>query len=237
MAEDNRDILMQFPDVVGEGHAALDTVANDPLVAGFKTGFFEVKEFDFGVNQIDDDGAAAQEGPGQGWTDEMLAKHGFTKDARGTILGKDGKPVPGLEAKSARFKKFMDSGSAGRGKSNYPADLEPFGFTRDMDCGSLDLFKGLTALKTYPSVMMVKRRALGGSAPGQISSLAAMRGYLRFDFTDVLLISIDWDEDDVIKEKVKFVCRGIKITYYAEQAGGKLDKTLPAKVWSVRAPG
>jgi hypothetical protein len=35
--------------------------------------------------------------------------------------------------------------------------------------------------------------------------------FLRIDFTDVLVIGVDWDSGDVVKEKCKFICRGVKV--------------------------
>jgi hypothetical protein len=29
--------------------------------------------------------------------------------------------------------------------------------------------------------------------------------------TDVLVIGVDWDSGDVVKEKCKFICRGVKV--------------------------
>jgi type VI protein secretion system component Hcp len=226
MAEDNRDMLMMFKGVGGEARSVVDT--DDPLAKDFTAGnFFEIKDFKFGVNQVDSGGSGSGAKPTL--TDEHK-KAGYQQKPDGTIVDKEGKTIPGGTVSSPKFTNFV----TGKGKTSYPSDLDPFEFTRFIDIATLSLFQGLTTLKTFPTVSLVKRKAMGAVLT---SDTSALRGYLRLDFTDVLVISLDWDEDDVIKETVKFICRGVKVRYFPEVLGGnKLDTTWNAagETWSFR---
>jgi type VI protein secretion system component Hcp len=49
-------------------------------------------------------------------------------------------------------------------------------------------------------------------------------GFLRIDFTGVLITSIDWDAGEVVKEKVKMVCRTVQVKYRAQNNDGTAGK-------------
>jgi type VI protein secretion system component Hcp len=226
MAEDNRDMLMMFKGVGGEAQSVLAGEKDDPLAKDFTAGnFFEIKDFKFGVNQVDSGGSGSGGKPTL--TDEHK-KAGYEQKADGTIVDKEGKTIPGGTVSSPKFTNFVTN----KGKTSYPSDLDPFEFTRFIDIASVSLFQGLTTLKTFPSVSLVKRKAMGVVLN---SDTIALRGYLRFDFTDVLLTDLDWEEDDVVKETVKFICRGVTVRYFPEMLGGnKLDTNQPSRTWSFK---
>ena len=56
------------------------------------------------------------------------------------------------------------------------------------------------------------------------------KAYLRIDFTDLLITELDWDEGEVIKEKYKFVCRGVKMQYKPQASDGTLGSAVPG-IW------
>jgi type VI protein secretion system component Hcp len=101
----------------------------------------------------------------------------------------------------------------------YPVDLEPFSFTRQMDRASPLLFEMCCNSQSFTSATLVKRKAAGSDASGH--------GFLRIDFKDVLLIGVDWDSGDVVKEKCKFICRGVKMQYKPQLPNGTLSGAVP----------
>ncbi len=209
MAEDGRDMLiwLQGPGgpFPGEGKAVL--LGTDPLTKGFNKHFFsDVQGFDFSVG-----------------LEDPAKKDSKDKGGKVKITGPDGKPMEGqlaAEKRTAGFEDFMRGGNKA-----YGSDLQPFTFEKLFDVASLSIFNACATSQTLPSVTLVKRKALGE---------ATLMGYLRFQFFDVLITDLDWDEEKVIKEKVKFICRKVRVQYFSELNNGTLDKTLPFKEWSMR---
>ena len=66
---------------------------------------------------------------------------------------------------------------------------------------------------------MIKRKAAASNVSGH--------AFLRIDFTDVLVIGVDWDSGDVVKEKCKFICRGVKVQYKPQTSDGSLGAAVP----------
>jgi type VI protein secretion system component Hcp len=95
--------------------------------------------------------------------------------------------------------------------------------TKVLDNASLSLFTACTACTLIDTVTLIKRRGGGGKK---------LLTYLRVVFEKVLITDFNWDEDDVITEKISFVCRSAKIKYRVEQSSGKLDPTLPEQSWT-----
>ena len=66
-----------------------------------------------------------------------------------------------------------------------------------------------------------------------------LRGYLRIEFYDVMLTELNWDDDETVKEKFKFVCRRAKVQYSVETSGDQSSKSgislkkQPAMEWGV----
>jgi type VI protein secretion system component Hcp len=90
--------------------------------------------------------------------------------------------------------------------------MEPISVTRKMDAGSIQLFDSCQNIMILDKAIILKRRALGADA---------LQTYMRIDFTNLLITDLDWQEDDVIKETFKFICREVKIQYRAERRDQK----------------
>jgi type VI protein secretion system component Hcp len=99
-------------------------------------------------------------------------------------------------------------------KMIYPSDADVFSFSRAMDRASLVLLGMCCLGGTFDSASVVKRRSIGTSE--------VARSFLRIDFKKVLVVGVDWDDGAVIKEKCKFVCRSIKITYHMQKPDGSM---------------
>jgi type VI protein secretion system component Hcp len=96
----------------------------------------------------------------------------------------------------------------------YPSDTDIFSFTRAMDRASLVLMGMCCLGGTFDSASVVKRRSIGTSK--------LSRSFLRIDFKKVLVVGVDWDDGAVIKEKCKFICRRLQITYHMQKADGSM---------------
>jgi len=196
MATGSADYLMMFEKggnaVPGEGQAEIDT--KDPLMKGFAKGrFFHVQDFDFGISVVDSDSPA---------TDTRSNNGGKTK-----TTGRFSKWIQGLNV------------STGQGTSGslYPIEMEPFSFTRQVDLASPVLFYNCFQTKPFDSATLVRRKMTGTAlGSNNITSLP----FLRIEFSSVLLISVDWDGDEEVKEKCKFVCRSVKVQYRPQRPDG-----------------
>jgi len=102
----------------------------------------------------------------------------------------------------------------------YGVDMDPFEFTRAIDKASSILWKYCIDRINYDSATLIKRKAAGGKASGEI--------FLRIDFTKVLMIGIDWNNEDPIKEKCKFISRAVTIHYLPQLPDGSLGRALRA---------
>lgn len=227
MAEDGRDMLLRIvgPDgpFPGEGRASISP--NDPMVSGFQRNFYsDVQDFEFSVGLEDTADKKGKKGKNKPLTATVTTAIPGQKGQRGSSTEQSILVKQPKEEAPARFNEFRQGGAIGDGKV-YPADLQPFTFTKLLDVASLSIFDACSKSKTLESVTLVKRKAVGQ---------ATLLGYLRFFFTDVLITDLDWDEDKVIKEKVKFICRKVRVQYFPEMNGGVLDKTLPYREWSMR---
>jgi type VI protein secretion system component Hcp len=240
MAEDSRDVLMQL--VPGQGRNSLTTIPSesqadigkdDTLATNFTAAgksdanFFSIQDFTFQVALSSSDtaakaGAVMKENQAQ-TQQQMKALEKQIASAK----------VPGLEnfklggsgtSGSSSFSRFMSGGArALRGKT-YPADLEAITIVKQLDATSPTLLKACLDSTTFKSGTVLKRKATGSSE---------LRTFLRMDFVDLMIIDFAWEEDDVVKETFKFICRGAAVQYAIEEASGKLT-TRSTGTWSVR---
>ena len=78
---------------------------------------------------------------------------------------------------------------------------------------------------SFSSATLIKRKAASTSVSGH--------AFLRIDFTDVLVIDVDWDSGDVVKEKCKFICREVMVQYKPQKSDGSLGAPVPG-TWKYR---
>ncbi len=144
---------------------------------------------------------------GVGLEDDDLAGE---KRSAGGASGRDRAVHPSR----SRFNNWLN----GEAKS-YPVDLEPFSFTRQMDQASPLLFEMCSHSKSFSSATLIKRKAAASNVSGH--------AFLRIDFKDVLVIGLDWDSGDVVKEKCKFICRSVEVQYKPQKSDGSLGAAVP----------
>jgi type VI protein secretion system component Hcp len=103
----------------------------------------------------------------------------------------------------------------------FPVDMEPFSFSRLIDRASPLLFENCANSISFASATLVKRKVTGQSL--------ALQAFLRLDFKDVLMVGISWDDGDIIKEKCKFICRGVTVQYRRQASDGSLAAAASAE--------
>jgi type VI protein secretion system component Hcp len=104
---------------------------------------------------------------------------------------------------------------------SFPVDMEPFSFTRLIDRASPLLFENCANSISFASATLVKRKVTGQKL--------ALQAFLRMDFKDVLIVGISWDDGDIIKEKCKFICRGVTVQYRRQASDGTLAAPASAE--------
>ena len=110
------------------------------------------------------------------------------------------------------------------GTQNKAIDGEPVRISRQIDAASPTLMQYCFTSTTLDSASIVKRRAGGGDVSGY--------GYLRLDFTGVLITGISWSDSHVVKESITFIYREVQISYRPQDASGKLGANIGAS-WSL----
>jgi type VI protein secretion system component Hcp len=202
MAEKSTDMLMMIEKsgqaMAAECSAAIDKT--DALMKGFQVGkYFEVDDFDFGISLTDTDASAKGTSPPH--------NGGVTQP---------GQPA---QKTGARFSKWVQ----GMGATAYTIEMEPFSFTRQMDIASVGLFYSCFLTKSFDAATLVMRKS-GGILDTNtgISNIP----FLRIDFSGILIVGIDWDGGEVVKEKCKFVCRRVSVQYRPQLHDGTAGQTV-----------
>ena len=210
MAEDNTDLLMMFKlkgrAIEAECQTTIDAadLRADKLLEGFEAGrFFEVTGFSFKIG-IADDAPQMTEQTGTGGTS-----------------GKKKEP----KERNAGFARFRsaDPRALRAGGLGYPVDVKPITFKRSMDQTSLVLFRNCCDRVRFDSATLVKRRPSGSRYTGEV--------YLRLDFTDVLIVGLDWEEAHAMEESCSFVYRKVEFRYRPQRPDGSLGAPVPGS-WS-----
>ena len=239
MAEDSRDVLMKI--ILGGTAipAECSAVVNDkdPLSAGFitaalsnewKGNYFAVEDFEVSLGLLSESAPGAAS-PSQAEKDQHAATQAVLKEQQKKLdelakkAGEDGTKLSG--GGSGGFERFMNQGRSATRAKSYSANMEPIELTKRMDASSLTLFKACINSTTLDSAVLIKRRGSGAEE---------LRSYLRIEFVQLLITDFNWDEDDVVKEKIKFVCREVKVKYSIENDDGTLKPPGQERIWTVK---
>ena len=89
-----------------------------------------------------------------------------------------------------------------------------------IDKASANIWENCIDRKAYDTATLIKRKAAGGKTSGDV--------FLRMDFEKVLILKIDWDQDDPIKEKIAFISRALTIHYRPQLPDGSLGAAIQA---------
>lgn len=237
MANESTDVLMTFIGSSGSGLAAeCSSVWNesDGLSTDFKAGyFFEVEDFSLGGGLESSDGSATDGSPTNGngapRGNELRERDDLDNSRKEDRKGRDGSRSKAAHGgRGNRFAKYVLEKADP--KKFLKLDVPEISVSRQMDMCSPLLFSACMDREAFTKAVIVKRKIVGGVDASGVT--VPMMGYLRFEFDAPLITSIDWEDGDVVKEKFKFVCRGIKMTYRPQNPDGSLGEGVPA-TWSV----
>ncbi len=102
-------------------------------------------------------------------------------------------------------------------------EFRSFKFERLIDSASPIFFDHLVKSKSFASAILVKRVSVGADGTAM--------GFLRLEFFDVLLTSLDWDDGDMTKEKVEFICKKFIMRFRPQKADGSLYEAVTEVTW------
>lgn len=102
-------------------------------------------------------------------------------------------------------------------------EFRSFKFERLIDSASAIFFDHLVKSLSFSSATLVKRVSVGGDQTAL--------GFLRLDFFDVLLTSLDWDDGEMTKEKCEFICKKFTMQYRPQNDDGSLAKPVTQVTW------
>lgn len=207
MEQNKTDLVMRFvlkgQPVLAE--CVLDIWSKDTLMKDFKSAeydyysnFFEIKEFDFSIALKEEDESR-----------NVLSRNL-------TFANNAAKP-----AVAGAFARWRSASNAEYKKIYYPLEFDKFSFKRIIDRASPVFFQSCCRSETFDSAVLVKRLSQGRRGPD--GETLPTVGYLRIDFTDVLITGVDWDDGDMVEEKCDFICKGMKITYRKQKDDGTID--------------
>lgn len=224
------DIIMAIKDQNGQWLEAesqtrfVTSVADDLSSDLSEASLFEVDDFDLGIAIEDRDEQQEEAEEEKQFLGQILdilkQKSASSMLLPGENMDRKAKELASRvrkQAKRRRFDKWL-SGEDNPARptipsSGYPLDFQAFGFSRQIDKASVELFDACCNSHTLQQAVVLKRKAAGLDQP---------LTYFRIDFTDILIIGLDWDVEETVKEKVKFLCRSAWIRYRPQLDSGDL---------------
>jgi hypothetical protein len=213
MANESTDVLMTF--ILSSGGVPAECTAlwddGDTMHKDFTSGcYFEIEDFNLGAGLESDDVNSDKTTGGSAKGNNLRTRGPQKGGAQG-----DGK----MSARGNKFAKYILEGSL-----NYPIDVQEISISRQMDMASPVLLDSCLHLTPFTKAVIVKRKVVGGVSE---DNLVHHRGFLRLDFDKPLITSVEWEDGEVVKEKLKFICRGFKVTYRPQNNDGTLGSEVP----------
>jgi hypothetical protein len=245
--EDHTDLFMKFHDVhdrpvVGESRAELssnDAVTRQLLQGFLNQKFFEIDSFsmsaqvdDRDVNEMCRDIKRENERAIKDYEERSRTSSGQRDEAsstpwRAAVPRRAAGPLAGghrLSLQRPPLKSHDDILREAKTQLDRAAKGSPvkeITFTRQVDIASKAFATGLKLGHGYQSAALIKRKGAGSKddAGKDISGNV----FLRIDFEQVLVTSLDWSDDEgEIKETCKFICKKIIVKYRPQLPSGKL---------------
>ncbi len=215
MANESTDVLMTF--ILSSGGVKAECTAlwddADTMHEGFTTGcYFEIEDFNLGVGlDTEDSGSDKTTGSSTGANRNALRSRQPQKggdQGNGRMSARGGN----------KFAKYVLEGF-----NKYPLDIQEISVSRQMDKASPILLDNCLKLTPFKKAVIVKRKVVGGSGDSNMHH----RGFLRLEFEKPLITSVEWEDGEVVKEKLKFVCRGLTVSYRPQNNDGTLGDEVP----------
>ena len=99
-------------------------------------------------------------------------------------------------------------------------------FSKVIDAASPVIFEACTNAQKFAKAIIVKRISQGLSDAADLPTVA----YLRFDFEEVLVTSVSWNDGDLVKEKITFEASSIKLRYRKQLNDGTVSASGETQV-------
>jgi type VI protein secretion system component Hcp len=220
------DIAMKFVLKGGgiiNGESAMQILDGDPLMDGFTSiseyysNFFEVTSFDFSMNLEPQD--AASNAPRSAATPVGRPQPPTVAAAGKTAAAAGGDP----------FGRWRSATESEAQKMRFNLKFQTFHFTRVIDAASPIFFQNCCNQKRFESAALVKRVSMGIPAPSSSGSVAP--AFMRLDFKDILLTSIQWDDGDLVTESCEFECNWMSFQYRQQAPDGTLLPPQTKAIW------
>jgi type VI protein secretion system component Hcp len=203
------DLIMKFvldgQDVPAECSLKVDS--SDPLMKDFRSAdydyysnFFEVTDFDFELTVEDTDESSNP------------ASQSINHTLRPAATRIRTMPV-------GNFARWRSASGAEAQNISYPTKFGGASFERLIDRASPIFFMSCCTSKTFDNAVLVKRLAQGAIGGKSLPSV----GYLRIEFTKVLITDISWEDGELVKEKCDFTCHSMKLIYRKQSDSGRLQ--------------
>ncbi len=242
--------LMQFilasgQPIPGESQSVVDP--DDDLATTGATwtpgSYFEIEDFDFSL-ELDEQSGVDGGGKGGG-----LGADGYARlkadidDLRTEVRRNPGSPYAAPAAAKKDSDKKQDGSGRGGGRfdeyvtgkqdpAGYKPRIAPFSFKKQIDLASTTLIANCFKPTMFQSATIIKRKDTGGDGSGTaVGNLT----YVRFDFLQPLITSVELSVEEVVRQSVKFVCRQVTITYAAQQMSGQTKVQTNAAVLTLNA--
>jgi len=215
--KESTDVLMTFIDSNGRGVAAECTSVWDhddtDMMKDFQDGkLFEVDGFDFGISLGDSESGGESEGGGSSATAELGRNSLHAPPGAPTTQNTQKKKSAGS---SKRFAKYLEGGDI-----EFKPEVKEITITKQVDISSIRFLQSCLTYGKFQKAVLVKRKFTGG--------VSFHEAFLRLEFKEPLITGIDWDEGDIVKEKIKFICRGITVAYRPQNQDGTLGDARSA---------
>jgi len=192
---------------VAEGDSFLKDYIVAPS-ADYFSSFFEVKSFNF---------AMAVKGADQ-------AAGALSKQQAQQAQQASGGTKPPKDA----FERWRSATDEEAKTMHFPVEFNTFTFSRLLDGASPTFFQACCNSTTFTSAALVKRVSVGATPS---DPLGKARGFLRFDFREVLMTGIEWADGELVTENCTFICRAMRVRYKQQKFDGGFETDVPRAVW------
>lgn len=214
MASEPIDVLMTFIQKSGQGvlaecRAVMHPDDNSDMCADFKEGcYFEIESFSFNA-ELSENTDDTSVGAGTAVRNAPRSRDPQKGGARGNGT---------MSASSGKFAKYISQGSL-----NFKFEPQEVTISRQMDKASPILLDNCLKRIPFTKAVIVRRKVVGVS--GNLGGYH--RGFLRLDFSEPLITGVTWEDGDDVKETLKFIFRGLTVTYRPQKDTGEPGDKVP----------
>ena len=222
------------------------------------TNYFQIDEFSFDLELDETDGRGSGEGGGvrggsgsgsggmgsRGAGSPMMLSDGFLVGTRHHQAGvttvtramvRGGGATAGVGDTAANEKRA--AGAFDLWRSAEDKDIEDIAksltpsfktvsFSKVIDAASPVIFESCVNAQKFERAIIVKRISQGLSDVADLPTV----GYIRFDFREVLVTSVSWNDGDLVKERITFEASSIRLRYRKQLNDGSVSASGETQV-------